>query len=71
LSWIALVAGAAGTIGCVLSAGTAGGSGADLADAVSGVAAVGLWVWMLVTGVLLWRAAPLPPDHEGIQNQPT
>jgi hypothetical protein len=55
----------------VLSAGTAGGSGADVADAVSGVAAVGLWVWMLVTGVLLWRAALLPPDHEGVQKQPT
>jgi hypothetical protein len=71
LSAIALVAGAAGTIGCVLSAGTAGGSASGLADALGTVAALGLWIWMLVTGVLLWRAAPLPADDERIGDRPT
>jgi hypothetical protein len=71
LGWIALLAGGAGTIGCVLSAATAGKSAAGLADALGSVAAIGMWVWMLVTGVLLWRAAPLPADHEGVTHRPS
>lgn len=71
LSAVALVAGAAGTVGCVLSAATAGGSASGIADAVGAVAAIGLWVWMVVTGVLLWRAAPRAADDERIGDRPT
>jgi len=69
LSVVALVAGAAGTIGCVVSAGTAGASASGLGDALSAVAALGMWIWMLVTGVLLWRASR-PADEERIGNLP-
>jgi hypothetical protein len=55
LCWIALLAGVAGVVGSVLSAATAGNSAEGLADAVTSVAAVGMWIWMLVTGVRLWR----------------
>jgi hypothetical protein len=55
LSWLALLAGAAGVVGSVLSAGVAGGSGQGLADAVTGAAAIGMWIWVIVTGVRLWR----------------
>ena len=55
LSWIGLVTGVAGAVGCVLTAATAGGSAQGGSDAVTGVAAVAMWVWMLVTGVRLWR----------------
>jgi hypothetical protein len=61
LGWIGLVAGVAGAVGCVLTAAAAGESAAGVSDAVTGVAAVAMWVWMLVTGVRLWRepAAPI------------
>lgn len=55
LCWLALVAGLAALVGCVSTAVTAGEGGAGLSDAVTSVAALGMWVWMIVTGVQLWR----------------
>jgi hypothetical protein len=65
LCWIGLVAGVAAAVGCVLTAATAGKSAAGAGDAVTGVAAVAMWVWMLVTGVLLWRETAQPPSRVG------
>ncbi len=56
LCWVALVAGVAAVLGSLLSAVTAGDDGAGLGDGVTSVAALGMWVWMIVTGVRLWRS---------------
>jgi hypothetical protein len=56
LCWLGLLSGASMAVGGVIVVAALGSSGflADMADApVSGV--VGFWVWMLVTGVLLFR----------------
>jgi hypothetical protein len=52
---VAVVAGSCGVVGCLLTATTAGGSGEGVADGLTSIAAIGMWVWMIVTGVLLWR----------------
>jgi hypothetical protein len=65
LGWIGLTAGVAAAVGCVLAAATAGESAQGVADAVTSVAAVAMWVWMLVTGVLLWRETAQPPSRVG------
>jgi hypothetical protein len=55
LCWLAVGAGSVGILGCLLSGASAGRSWAGVADAVTGLAALGMWVWMLSTGVVLFR----------------
>jgi hypothetical protein len=56
LCWVALVAGVAALVSCLLTGATAGEDGAaGLSDAAMSVAGLGMWLWMIVTGVRLWR----------------
>lgn len=57
LGWTAVVAGASGAVGCVLTAVGLAGSGTGAGDAVTTIAAVAMWVWMIATGVTLFRKA--------------
>jgi hypothetical protein len=57
LCWLAVGAGGVGVLGCLLSGASAGQSWAGVADAVTGLASLGLWVWMLATGGVLFRRA--------------
>jgi hypothetical protein len=55
LTWVGFIAGVAGVAACLLAGATTHASTSGSADGVSGVAAFGLWIWMLGVGVLLWR----------------
>jgi hypothetical protein len=55
LSWLGVVAGAAGIAGCIVAGAVAGRSGTGPADAVTSIAALGVWIWMIATGVVLFR----------------
>jgi hypothetical protein len=55
LCWLALVAGTAAVVASVLTGATADRSGADLAEAVTSIAALGMWIWMIGTGVVVLR----------------
>jgi hypothetical protein len=58
VTWVGLVAGTAGIVACLVAGATTHTSTSGAADALSSVAAVGLWIWMLGVGVLLWRRSP-------------
>jgi hypothetical protein len=62
LSWLGVVAGAAGIIACMIAGATTDSSGAGAADAVTSVPAIGMWVWMIATGVVLLRTPPGSAD---------
>ncbi len=63
LSWLGMVAGAAGVVGCLVAGATTDESGsAAAAPAVTTVAALGMWVWMLATGVVLFRQSRTTAD---------
>jgi hypothetical protein len=56
LSWLGTAAGAAAIIGCLVAGATVDGSGSGAADTATMLPALAFWVWMLATGVVLWRA---------------
>jgi hypothetical protein len=58
LSWLGTVAGAAAIIGCLVAGATVDGSGSGAADAATMLPALAFWVWMVATGVVLWRRVP-------------
>ena len=58
LCWLAVVAGTAGIVSCLVAGATTDSSGSGATAAATSVAAVGMWVWMIATGVVLLRAAP-------------
>ena len=53
LPWLALIAGLAGIVGCLMAGASTDGTGAS--SAVTTVAALGMWVWMISTSVVLVR----------------
>lgn len=57
LGWLAVVAGAGAAGGCVLTAVGLAGSGTGTGDVLTGVGALAMWVWMIATGVTLYRRA--------------
>lgn len=59
LCWLGVAAGAAGCIDGVIAGAAAqvGGPLSRTADIASAVGALGSWIWMLVTAVLLFRAS--------------
>ncbi|MDQ3889775.1 MAG: DUF4386 domain-containing protein [Actinomycetota bacterium] len=60
IGWLGLAAGALGVLGGVIEAAATGADGTfhDLGTIPSGIGAGGLWVWLVATSVVLWRAAP-------------
>jgi len=62
LSWLGALAGAAGIIACLVAGATVDASGSGAADAATSLPALAMWVWMVVTGVVLWRRAPAADD---------
>ena len=60
VGWLGFVAGVLLIVGGVLAARALGDDGdfKELGGTPSAIGAVGFWVWMLVSGVLLWRSAP-------------
>jgi hypothetical protein len=56
LSWLGALAGVAAIIGCLVAGATVDGSGSGAADTATTLPALAFWVWMLATGVVLWRA---------------
>jgi hypothetical protein len=57
LSWLGIVGGAAGIIGCLVAGATVDASGSGAANAATSLPALAMWVWMVATGVVLWRRA--------------
>jgi len=74
LCWLGMVAGVAGcAVGVINGAAYhQGGAFYQVSNVLSAVAAIGFWLWMLITAILLFRAAgrpgrvPAPPAAEGI-----
>jgi hypothetical protein len=57
LCWLGLVSGAAWLATSLIGGVTLGtGNGGGALDPVESLAALTLWVWMIATGVVLWRA---------------
>ena len=70
LCWLGVVAGGAGVVGRLVAGATTDDSGSGAAAAVTTVAALGMWVWMLTTGVVLFRLSRTTArDREGDQAQ--
>jgi hypothetical protein len=57
LCWLGVVAGVAGVAGCLVAATTSARTESGATGAVTSVAALGMWVWMVGTGVVLFRRA--------------
>jgi hypothetical protein len=60
LCWLGIVAGAFVVLGGVVGTAGAGDSGTlhDLGDPLTGLPVAAVWVWMIVTSVVLFRGAP-------------
>jgi len=60
LSWLGVVAGGLLAVGSVLGAAGLGSSGAvhDVGGALTSLPVPGIWVWMIATSVILFRATP-------------
>jgi hypothetical protein len=56
LAWLGTAVGAAAVIGCLVAGATVDGSGSGAADAATSLPALAFWIWMVATGVVLWRA---------------
>lgn len=75
LCWLGMVAGAFGCVGGVLSGAAfhQGGALYQVTNLSTTVAVVGFWLWMLITGILLFRATgrralepvEVPPTQQG------
>jgi hypothetical protein len=57
LPWVGLVGGAVAVVGTVAAGATVGAGDAGVGDAVAAPGVLAMWVWMVATGVVLWRAA--------------
>jgi hypothetical protein len=55
LSWLGILGGAAAITGCLVAGATVDASGSGAADAATSLPALAIWVWMVATGVVLWR----------------
>ena len=60
LALLALVAGAHAVVGGILQVAALSRTGPllDVADALTGVGAIGFWIWILSTSIILWRHTP-------------
>ena len=58
LCWVGLVGGVAAIAACLVAGATTDASGTGAADAITSIGAIGLWVWMIGTGVVLLRRRP-------------
>ncbi len=60
LCWLGIAAGAVAVVGGIIQVAALRGDGAlvDLGNPVTGAGALGFWIWMLVTSLILWRRAP-------------
>lgn len=58
LAWLGTLTGAAAIIACLVAGATVDESGSGLADTATSVPALAFWVWILATGVVLWRRPP-------------
>ncbi|HEX7188274.1 MAG TPA: hypothetical protein VF423_08625 [Actinomycetes bacterium] len=57
LPWLGLAAGVAGILACVVLGAGTDGSPPVAGEALATVAALAMWVWMVGTGVVLFRRA--------------
>jgi hypothetical protein len=57
LSWLGLVSGTVALVGGVVSAAALETSFSGIGDALTSIGVLGFWVWMLGTGILLYRRA--------------
>ena len=67
LPWLGIVSGSVGLLGGLIQLAALRGEGAlvDLGNPMTGVGVLGFWIWMLATGILLWRRTPeRPPAAE-------
>ena len=60
LSWLGVVAGGLLAVGSVFGAAGLGSSGTihDVGSALTGFPVAGMWIWMIATSVILFRATP-------------
>ena len=60
LGWLGMAAGALLIVGGILAAAALGDEGGfkDWGEQPSAVGALAFWIWMLATGVILWRRRP-------------
>jgi hypothetical protein len=68
LCWLGMVAGVAGcAVGVINGAAFhQGGALYHVANVLSAVAAIGFWLWMLITAILLFRAAGRPSRERAL-----
>ncbi|MFI5268861.1 MAG: DUF4386 family protein [Chloroflexota bacterium] len=68
LCWLGMVAGVAGcAVGVINGAAfQQGGALYQAANVLSAVAAIGFWLWMLITAILLFRAAGRPSRERAL-----
>lgn len=67
MCWLGLVAGTLGTAGGVVSAAAFdAGTLLTAFDLLTTVAALGFWIWMLATGIFLFRRAGRRPTHDAV-----
>jgi len=57
LCWLGLVSGTIALVGGVISGPAIGTSSSGISDALTTIGVVGFWIWMLGTGILLFRRA--------------
>jgi hypothetical protein len=60
IAWVGVVAGVAGMAAALVTGATTTDSASGATGPFTGVAAVGMWVWMIATGVVLWRRPGVP-----------
>lgn len=60
IAWVGVVAGVAGMAAALVTGATTTDSASGAMGPFAGVAAVGLWVWMIATGIVLWRRPGVP-----------
>jgi hypothetical protein len=60
LCWLGIAAGALAVVGGIIQVAFLRGEStlADVGQPLTGVGALGFWIWMLATSIILWRAAP-------------
>ena len=60
LPWLGIVSGSVGLLGGLIQLAALRGESAlvNLGNPMTGVGVLGFWIWMLATGILLWRRTP-------------
>jgi hypothetical protein len=73
IGWLGLVSGTLLTLGGIVAASALGSKGGyhDLGQALTGFPALGMWIWMVATGVVLFRRAKRRPFFGGALGSPS